>query len=198
MSRESIFSANGVYTEMTTGRTATLERNVRTQDISPKDDRSEEVERRRRNLERLLNYEAYEEKDVLEEDVVASVVTTTESSVSEEDIRPSATTMQFGDGEVEEMFNELPSETEEKSAYKLTLRGKIAIALYSVAVAIIMALIVLNTGVLAKLSVSTENAQAELNALSVQVEMQQSEIASISDDAYVLESAEKLGMKLGK
>ncbi len=200
MSRESIFSANGVYTEGMTGGTATLERSTRAQEIAPQDDRAEEVERRRRNLERLLNYEVYEERDAVEEAPVVSQTTTVapEASVNEEDIRPSTTTMQFGDGEVEEMFNEMPSETEEKSSYKLTLRGKIAIALYSVAVVIIMALIVLNTGVLAKLSSSTEIAQAELNALSTQVEMQQAEIASISDDAYVLENAQKLGMKLGE
>lgn len=198
MTRESIFSANGVYTEGVTGGTATLDRAVRAQEVAPKDDRAEEVERRRKNLERLLHYEVYEERDVTEETTVVSQTTAPEASVNDEDIRPSTTTMQFGDGEVEEMFNEMPSETEEKSSYKLTLRGKVAIALYSVAVVIIMALIVLNTGVLAKLSSSTEIAQAELNALSAQVEVQQAEIASISDDAYVLESAQKLGMKLGE
>lgn len=198
MTRESIFSANGVYTEGVTGGTATLDRAVRAQEVAPKDDRAEEVERRRKNLERLLHYEVYEEREVAEETPVVSQTTALEASVNDEDIRPSTTTMQFGDGEVEEMFNEMPSETEEKSSYKLTLRGKVAIALYSVAVVIIMALIVLNTGVLAKLSSSTEIAQAELNALSAQVEVQQAEIASISDDAYVLESAQKLGMKLGE
>ncbi len=196
MSRDSIFSANGVYTESITGGAVVLDR-TRAQEIAPQEDRSEEVERRRRNLERLLNYEVYEEKETVVEEVVDSVVTP-EVAVNEEDIRPSATTMQFGDGEIEEMFNELPSDVEEKSSYKLTLRGKIAIALYSVAVAIIMALIVLNTSVLAKLSTSTASAQAELNALSVQVEEQLTEIASVSDDAYVLENAEKLGMKLGE
>ncbi len=194
MIRQSMFNANGVYTEERYGGVAVLEREPETNTVI--DDNSAEVERRRRNLEKLLNYEVYEESAVVTE-VVTQAVQEPEISVSEEDIRPTTTTMQFGEGEVNEMYNEMQVEKEEKSGYQLTMKGKIAIALYSVAVAIVMALIVLNTGVLAKLSDSNQLATEELATLTKAVAEQEAEISSI-DDAYVMDYAEDvLGMVLG-
>ncbi len=157
--RSSMFDLNGVYTEDNRGGVAVMERPAVAQ---PDVDESEAIARRKRNLERLLNYDAVEETPQVE---VATAVQTPEVAVNEDDITPTTTTMQFGEGEVEEMYNEMASEeTDQKTGYKMTLRGKIAIALYSVAVAIIMALIIINTGVLANLSSVNQSAQAELDA----------------------------------
>ena len=199
--RSSLFDSNGVYTEGNYNSSVAVIDKEQTK--APASEKSaEELEeaklRMKRNLEKLLNYDVYEEEAKLtdsqkvEEEVLAS----SELSVSEEDIRPTTTTMQFGTDDVDKMRTEMVADTEQTSTYKLNLKGKIAITIYSVVVAIIMALIIINTGVLATLSRNNVSKAEELNTLQAEYIVKTEEIASVSDDNYVLEQANIINEQL--
>ena len=150
-------------------------------------------ERMQKNLDKLLNYDRYSETCVEEVSEVQAVATE-EVACQDEDIRPTSTTMQFGDGDLDQMYKEMNRKTEEKEAYALNSKGKIVAVLYSLVVAVILALIVLNTGVLARINNGNELKQAELNGLMTNYERVQESIDELSSDDYVSKLAEQEGM----
>jgi hypothetical protein len=84
---------------------------------------------------------------------------------------------------------------EEQLSYHLNRKGKFVVALYSLAVAVIMALIVLNTGVLAGLRTSNQAKVDLLNQKVAEYNAINQEIESISSNDHVINVAEKdLGM----
>lgn len=152
----------------------------------------EEKALRRQNLEKLLNYDRYsaqvetiEEKPVKAESVSEPVV----AVHADEDIRPTSTTMQFGE-DIDQIRHEMNLKREEQVKPSLNNRGKLAITLYSLVVTVILALIVLNTGVLAKLSNLNKAKSAELNTAIERYNALQSEIESISNSDYIMDVAQ--------
>jgi hypothetical protein len=144
-------------------------------------------ERMQRNLDKLLNYDRYsdvQEATVITENVVKEV------AVSDEDIRPTSTTMQFGDGEVEKIYNEIPSEDRAEKIYKLNSKGKFAVVLYALAVTVIMALIIINTSVLSALSRESMQKQSTLDQIVNEYSTVNSEIEEKTSDEYVSRLAE--------
>ena len=153
-----------------------------------------DAERMQKNLYKLLNYDRFSEEvqDVQEEKPVVS-------ALSDEDIRPTSTTMQFGDDSIDQIREEMRQrKVEEETSYHLNAKGKIAVVLYSLVVAVILALIVLNTGVLATMSNESNNITQELNAQIEQYNAIQAEIDNISNPDYVIDIAQnKYGMVKG-
>lgn len=154
---------------------------------------------RRRNLEKLLNYDRYTEQ--------ASAVITHEieeseqiqpSALADEDIRPTSTTMQFGD-DIDQIRREMNrAESKEREGYHLNGKGKIAITLYALAVTVILALIVLNTGVLANLSTVQEAKAAKLDETISRYESIQQEIEDMSSMQHIIDVAQgEYGMIMG-
>ena len=143
-------------------------------------------ERMRKNLNDLLNYDRFTEQNVATESVAADSVQVLERDYAEDDIRPTSTTMQFGD-DLDSIRQEMNKESaNEKSSYRLNGKGKVALVLYSLVTMVILALIILNTGVLANLS-NVKAAKAEqLSSLKQEYALQQERIAEISDPDYVL------------
>jgi hypothetical protein len=154
------------------------------------------------NLAKLLNYdvvqtEVSEEAEKIVDSAIAGteVMETVDMTATEEDIRPTVTTMQFSDGESEQILNEMKrTKNEEKVSYRINARGKFLIALYSLAVVIILALIVLNTGVLAGIRNAKAAKLAEIEGLKIEYSAITEEIESISSEQYVTSQAEKMGM----
>ncbi len=114
-------------------------------------------ERMRQNLNDLLNYDRYSE--VAEKPAEVQRVTAS----NDEDIRPTSTTMQFGSIGADEIHNEMRSHEEADTVRTLNGKGKLAIVLYSLIVTVIMALIVLNTGVLSGLNRAKDASAAALS-----------------------------------
>ena len=111
--------------------------------------------------------------------------------MQDDDIRPTSTTMQFGDGDIDQMYKEMNRANETvKESYHLNNKGKLVIVLYSLAVMVILALIAINTGMLATLSGTQQAKTAELNAKIAEYSVLQEEIESISSDDYVINQAE--------
>ncbi|MBR1967887.1 MAG: hypothetical protein IKA11_00640 [Clostridia bacterium] len=148
-------------------------------------------ERMQRNLDKLMNYDRYAERQAEEAAVEEKAVMEETVSVAEEDIRPTSTTMQFGEN-IDQIREEMKQATavESESSYQLNSKGKLAVILYSLAVTIILALIILNTGVLAKLSNSNTAKAAELNATIERFNEVTTKIESISDSNYIINVAE--------
>ena len=152
---------------------------------------SKEEERRKINLDRLLNYDRYAEvvgetSEVVTEQAVSAPVT---SALSDEDIRPTSTTMQFGE-DIDQLTRDMSrTETIAQEGYQLNKKGKIVVMLYDLVVTVILALIVLNTGVLASLSTQTQQKSAELNQTVMQYESIQAEIENMTSSEYVKDIA---------
>lgn len=157
------------------------------------ENRDAERERMQKNLDKLMNYDRYSEQQVEEVNEVQN------SAIhADEDIRPTSTTMQFGE-DIDQIRQEMNKAvaTSNDTSYRLNSKGKLAVILYSLAVAVILALIVLNTGVLAKLSNTASARTAELNSTIAQYQAVQSEIADISSDEHIINFAKNEGMVKG-
>ncbi len=166
-------------------------------------DLEEAKARMQKNLDRIMNYEKYKDEEIAE--AASTVIAQSETPVIEEtpvearvetatdeDIQPTSTTMQFGDtADNAQVFNDMAKQKEEVSeGYRLNAKGKLVVALYAIAVALILTLIVLNTGVLAMLSKGNAETSAKLNAVVAEYNTVAAEIDAVSSDAYVAEIAE--------
>ena len=145
---------------------------------------------RQANLEKLLNYDRYAE---MQDEKVAEVVAVEAPSFADEDIRPTSTTMQFGDDQVRKDM--VKDTCAEHHSYHLNKSGKIVVALYALAVTVLMALIVLNTGVLAKLSAKAQAKEMQLNEAIASYNTLRNEVEQMTDSARILDIAQnELGM----
>ena len=156
---------------------------------------AEKKARMQRNLDRLMNYDRYAERE--KEELAAAQTEeeaqaiTAEANFSEDDIRPTSTTMQFGDGDVSSVYNDMEkSKGAEKQGYKLNGKGKLVVVLYALAVTVILALIILNTGVLKALAAEINTLNASVAEKSATLSERQAVIDEISSDAHVIEIAE--------
>ena len=147
-------------------------------------DLSEAQERMRKNLNDLLNYDRFTEENVAES-IVTDSVQIMERDFADEDIRPTSTTMQFGD-DIDSIRQEMNQESAQKTSYRLNNKGKVALVLYSLVAMVILALIILNTGVLANLSNVKAAKVEQLSSLKQEYALQQENIAEISDPDYVI------------
>lgn len=187
--RRSTETANSYDDATAKGGVGLLERPITTQEkVSTQvveENYTEASERMQRNLHRLLNYDRYsaEQMETVKEEVVS------EKALSDEDIRPTSTTMQFGE-DIDQIREEMKqSAVSEEATYHLNGKGKLVAILYSLAITVILALIVLNTGVLTNLSGTVSAKKAELNAAVAKYNQVQSEIADISDNDYIINVA---------
>ncbi len=162
------------------GQVALLERPVSSYNefinstpVSEVEDLETAKARMQANLEKLLNYDRYNEEvatapvaeEVAVEEETIEVVAS-ESVNADEDLKPTSTTMQFGDGDLDQMYREMNVKTEEKQKYRLNAKGKLIVVIYSLAIAVIMTLIILNTGLLASIKSSNAKYSAELSELT--------------------------------
>ena len=198
--RRSTESTNYSYEHQTSnGGVALLEREeVKSQESAITTDNLQEVrERMQSNLDKLLNYDRYTEevKDSIVEEVAIA-----EQTFADEDIRPTSTTMQFGDGDIQQMYKEMnKQQTEDASgAYKLSNKGKFVVVMYALVIAVVMAIIVINSGLLntrqAQLQSSLDAYNQRLASYQVMLENKE----SFSSADYIIEQAENMGMILGQ
>lgn len=175
-------------------------------DISKEENLQEAKARMQQNLDKLLNYDRYSES--VKEEMASSVATAEPvveqqtytfvedafAPVKEDDIRPTSTTMQFGEADVDQMFDEMESKETAKQASRITGKSKLVIVLYSLAVAIVLALIAINTGFLSGAYAKTANLTTEYQVIKSDVDQIFAEVAERSTEEYVSSEAVKLGM----
>ena len=160
--------------------------------------------RMQKNLDRIMNYERFAEESasasVITPAVTSETVETIEETVApvmdvveeatDEDLMPTSTTIQFGDGQIEQVYDDLNKQKRsEGTSYHLNKKGKILVTLYALAVTVILALIVLNTGVLASLRSGNQLKAQALDAKVAEYNMVNEELESISSNDYVIDKA---------
>ena len=173
--RQGIYSATD---NSVRGGVDVLERDVAYETAAPAGEESMEQAKARmqRNLDRLLNYDRYAEMEAEEAAAIEDVPAEEIKAYSDEDIRPTTTTTQFIDGDPQ-IFNDAEkSKSERKGSYKLNGKGKLVVAMYALVVTVILALIVLNTGVLKALSRDVAALDATYSARVAEINAQYSEI----------------------
>ena len=157
-----------------------VESNVQESQIQ-KQSYAEANERMQKNLDRLMNYDRYtaQQMHIQEEQKKCR-------NVSDDDFRPTSTTMQFGDDSIEEIREEMNKrQSAVDEIYTINKKGKVAIVLYSLVVAVVMALIVLNTGLLANLNATSEAAYNKYNSVVAEYNQVMSKIDDISSAEHV-------------
>ncbi len=208
-------SQSEIATERERTNVATLEREIPTSynEYLVKDAVNEAVdlkmnERSRisQNLDLLMNYEKYlDQKEevvdrVVKEDSVPklqykqperaqAVVEAPEKPAIADDLKPSSTTMQFTETDMDTLYQDLQKE-EEQQGYYLNAKGKLMIALYALVVVAIMALIVINTSVLSALNLNMREKTENLASLKAEYQSLDERLNAISSDEHVIEIAE--------
>ena len=156
--------------------------------------------RMQKNLEKLLNYDRYknENMSVVTEEVETNTknetVDTTKEVVNvkplDEDIKPTSTTLQFGDVGYQNVAKDLQRQKNEaKTSYSISSKGKLLIVLYSLAVTVIMALIMLNTGMIANLKVSKQESVETLKKVVEEYNVANEERVAFSADENIINIA---------
>ena len=160
----------------------------------------EAKERMQSNLQKLLNYDRFSEVGYVQDVEMASVITPEKEEVveeavstvafSDEDIKPTSTTLQFGDGEVEKVYSDMQRQKEaQKASFSLNGKGKLVVVLYSLAVTVILALIILNTGVLATIKSGNQAKASILSDKVAEYQVVSQRIDAISSNDYVIDIA---------
>lgn len=195
------------YTETQRGSAIDLLERKTTSDSAVVEERREETyeqakERMQSNLQKLLNYDRFSEVGYVQDVEMASSVVAPEKeevveekatpvAFSDEDIKPTSTTLQFGDGEVDKVYSDMQRQKEaQKASFSLNGKGKLVVVLYSLAVTVILALIILNTGVLASIRRGNEAKASVLREKVAEYQVVSQKIDSISSNDYVIEVAE--------
>ena len=161
---------------------------------------SDAAAERRKNLNDLLNYDRYSAEVVVDAPINEPVKEKVENVVNsayvldDVDIRPTSTTMQFGDIDAGEIQNEMKSEVTASEGYKLSGKGKVLVVLYSLVVAVVMALIMINTGVLNGLNTAkaeTLGVLSEKQGIYAEIVAENNKLANPEN---IIEWAESNGM----
>lgn len=111
---------------------------------------------------------------------------------NDDDIKPTSTTMQFGKVDTEVLDDMAKQKEKQSNNYRLNAKGKLVVALYVVAVALILTLIVLNTGVLAMLSKNNAEKSAQLSVAMKEYNAVVKEIDEVSAESNIIDIAENV------
>ncbi len=155
---------------------------------------SDQESRIKSNLDKLLNYDKYAPTVSSTAEEAVSKVVAQASTLADEDIRPTSTTMQFGE-DIDQITRDMSrSAAVAQDSYQINKKGKVAVMLYALVVTVILALIILNTGVLASLSSTAEQKAAEFSAIKSEASALAAENEYLQSNERIVEEAMKLGM----
>lgn len=164
------------------------------------------------NLDKILHYERYRgenkentvsvpEKQAENRNVYSSAAATAERpriahpEEETEDLRPSSTTMQFGSDEENDVYEEVDYAKEtHKEEFRLSSKGKVLIAIYSLVVAIILSLIIINSRMLKSLDNSISSYRQKADEVRAETSRIEAEIADLTSEETIGEWALKHGM----
>lgn len=111
-----------------------------------------------------------------------------------EDLTPTATTIQY---RTDLYAEERPAAAEGKKRFAMTAKGKLLMAVYAVVVAVVLALIIINTSVLRTLDDSVAAREAELNAALARAEQVANDIEVATSEDTIIEWGLENGMYFG-
>ena len=118
--------------------------------------------------------------------------------VLNEDIMPSVTTMQF-ERENTEVYEDLRLKNKNKNKveknYKINTKAKLLVAVYSLVVATILSLIVINSRMLKNLDNSIDNYSSQVSSLSKEYSAVVDELNYVMSEETIIDKAVQMGME---
>ncbi len=159
------------------------------EEISAQETEEQIHERKAKYLERLLNYEKYStvQEDVEDYAVLDETEEVDNLELTKEDLLPSSTTLQFeGENSVEKF-----QKRENYVSKGIRSTGKLLIVAYCVLVSIVMALIIVNTGIINSLDSTSTQKQEMLEDIKGQYMSVISEIDYTNSEEFIVKTAEE-------
>lgn len=173
------------------------------------------------NLDKILHYERYRNGESVAPEVTSNATSAVEEyfrrgeaaqrtvapeikesvaapRVEEgEDLRPSATTMQFESAEESDLYEDLDYKRESKAEenFRISSKGKMLIAIYSAVVILILSLIIINARMLKSLDGSLSTRNQRVNELQKTYERVNGEYSDAMSDEAIDAWAKEHGMQ---
>lgn len=173
------------------------------------------------NLDKILHYERYRNGESVAPEVTSNATSAVEEyfrrgeaaqrpvapeikeSVAaprveeDEDLRPSATTMQFESAEENDLYEDLDYKRESKAEenFRISSKGKMLIAIYSAVVILILSLIIINARMLKSLDGSLSTRNQRVNELQKTYERVNGEYSDAMSDEAIDAWAKEHGMQ---
>ena len=140
-----------------------------------------------KNFENLLYFRT--ESDVAEVSTeTEAVATTVEPELEDADLCPSSTTMQFREEDAAvEIYHDIQRDA--TASYKINTKGKLLIALYSLVIVTLFALIMLNTRALKSLDYDIAQMNSEVVSLQTQAVELGEEVEYLSSNENIIDRA---------
>ena len=144
------------------------------------------------NFDRIINYDAYARQDAVKE---REQVMNTFVKGENYEISPSSTTMQYKDMHKAEIYQDYRAETGYYTQTKVRHSAKIAVVILTLIVAILSALVVLNTALLSNMNVLIGDRFSEVEKLEAEYASLVEELTEVSSDESIIDAATDIGMK---
>ena len=146
------------------------------------------------NFDRIMHYDTYNRTDAVKErnQTVSGFV----SGVNY-DTKPSSTTMQFERMNRAEIYQDYRAEASYQTQTKVRATAKIAVAVLALIVAILSALVILNTSLLKNMNGVIDGKLTEIEALQEEYSALKDELSEISSDETIIDKAKDFGMVEG-
>lgn len=144
------------------------------------------------NFDRIINYDAYARQDAVKdrEHAVNSFVNGANYEIS-----PSATTMQYKDMPKAEIYQDYRAEAGYYTQTKVRPSAKLAVVILTLIVAILSALVVLNTALLSNMNSLIGSRLSEVENLETEYASLVDELTEVSSDQSIIDAATEIGMK---
>ena len=110
-----------------------------------------------------------------------------------EDLTPTATTIQYRT-DLYRDEQQVQAVTEEKKRFAMTATGKLLMCVYAIVVAVVLALIIINTSVLNTLDRNIAERQAQLDSVIAQAQELRAEVEELTSEESILARAEEMGI----
>ncbi len=146
------------------------------------------------NFDRIMHYDTYNRTDAVKErnQTVSGFV----SGVNY-DTKPSSTTMQFERMNRAEIYQDYRAESSYQTQTKVRATAKIAVVVLALIVALLSALVILNTSLLKNMNGVIDGKLTEVEALQEEYSALKDELSEISSDETIIDKAKDFGMVEG-
>ena len=146
------------------------------------------------NFDRIMHYDTYNKTDAVKER--AQTVSGFVSGVNY-DATPSSTTMQFERMNRAEIYQDYRAESSYQTQTKVRATAKLAVVVLALIVALLSALVILNTSLLKNMNGVIDGKLSEVEALQEEYDALQEELSDVSSDETIIDKAEDIGMVKG-
>ena len=111
------------------------------------------------------------------------------------DLNPSSTTMQYKDMPKAEIYQDYRNDVAYYPETKIRPRAKVMVVVLALIIAMLSALVILNTALLNNMNSLINNRLSEIESLQTRQVVLEEELAGVSNDQTIIDKAGEIGMK---